>query len=120
MSDTTPRSALPLLAAAQSQKHVTHNEALLELDALISTTILDRDLTAPPPTPTDGDTYLVKATGTGAWMGQDGRLAYAIDGVMPRQLAYVSERTHAPLVAVWLVVASVLVFRAHVEEDATF
>ena len=79
MSDTTPRSALPLLAAAQSQKHVTHNEALLELDALLSTTILDRDLSAPP-SPSDGDTYLVKATGTGAWTGQDGKLAYAIDG----------------------------------------
>jgi hypothetical protein len=80
MSDTTPRSALPLLAAAQSQKHVTHNEALLELDALISTTILDRDLSAPPVSPSDGDTYLVKATGSGAWTGQDGKLAYAIDG----------------------------------------
>src|SRR4051812_37634463 len=80
MSDTTPRVALPLLAAAQAQKHVTHNEALLELDALIATVILDRDLSTPPATPSDGDTYLVKATGTGAWMGQDGKLAYSIDG----------------------------------------
>ena len=37
MTDTTPRSGMPLLAAAQAQKHVTHNEALLELDALIAT-----------------------------------------------------------------------------------
>ncbi|MBV9571433.1 MAG: DUF2793 domain-containing protein [Alphaproteobacteria bacterium] len=80
MSDTTPRVALPLLAAAQSQKHVTHNEALLGLDALIATTILDRDLSAPPASPDDGDTYLVKAAGTGAWTGQSGKLAYAIDG----------------------------------------
>jgi hypothetical protein len=80
MSDTTPRVALPLLAAAQAQKHVTHNEALLELDALIAAVILDRDLSAPPSTPSDGDTYLVKATGTGAWTGQNGKLAYSIDG----------------------------------------
>ncbi|MBV8800489.1 MAG: DUF2793 domain-containing protein [Alphaproteobacteria bacterium] len=80
MSDTTPRVALPLLAAAQSQKHVTHNEALLELDALIPTVILDRDLSAPPSGPSDGDTYLVKATGSGGWTGQSGKLAYAIDG----------------------------------------
>ena len=80
MSDTTPRVALPLLAAAQSQKHVTHNEALLELDALLATVILDRDLSTPPGSPSDGDTYLVKATGTGEWTGQDGKLAYAIDG----------------------------------------
>ncbi|MFL6689723.1 MAG: DUF2793 domain-containing protein [Alphaproteobacteria bacterium] len=80
MSDTTPRVALPLLAAAQSQKHVTHNEALLELDALVATVILDRDLSTPPSTPADGNTYLVKATGTAAWAGQDGKVAYAIDG----------------------------------------
>src|SRR6185312_17316238 len=80
MSDTTPRVALPLLAAAQAQKHVTHNEALIELDALIAARILDRDLNTPPSSPADGDTYLVKATGTGAWTGQDGKLAYAIDG----------------------------------------
>jgi hypothetical protein len=71
---------LPLLAAAQAQKHVTHNEALLELDALLSTVILDRDLSSPPGSPSAGDTYLVKATGTGAWAGEDGKLAYAIDG----------------------------------------
>ncbi|MEI9932805.1 MAG: DUF2793 domain-containing protein [Rhizomicrobium sp.] len=41
--------------------------------------ILDRDLTAPPPSPTDGDTYLVHATATGDWTGQDGRIAYALD-----------------------------------------
>ena len=37
-------------------------------------------------------------------------VAYAIDGVMPRQLAYVSESTHAPLVAMWLVGAGSIVF----------
>lgn len=79
MTDTTPRSGMPLLAAAQAQKHVTHNEALLQLDALGCARILDRDLTAPPPSPTDGDTYLVHATATGDWTGQDGRIAYALD-----------------------------------------
>jgi len=80
MTSTTARSGLPLLAAAQAQKHVTHNEALIALDAIQSTRILDRDLTAPPASPADGDTYLVKATATGAWAGEDGRLAYALDG----------------------------------------
>jgi hypothetical protein len=80
MSDTTPRAALPLLAAAQAQKHVTHNEALYQLDALLFARFLDRDLTAPPSSPADGDTYLVKATATGAWTGKDGDIAFAVDG----------------------------------------
>jgi len=80
MTDTTPRSGLPLLAAAQAQKHVTHNEALLQLDALGCARLLDRDLSAPPPSPNDGDTYLVNATATGDWTGQDGRIAFAVDG----------------------------------------
>ncbi len=79
MSATTPRSALPLLAAAQAQKHVTHNEALLQLDALVFARFLDRDLTAPPASPADGDTYLVHAAATGDWSGQDGAIAYAVD-----------------------------------------
>ena len=80
MSTITPRTALPLLAAAQAQKHVTHNEALLQLDALCFARFLDRDLTAPPSSPADGDTYLVKATATGAWSGQSANIASASDG----------------------------------------
>ena len=80
MSDTTPRAGLPLLAAAQAQKHVTHNEALLQLDALAFARFLDRDLTAPPTSPADGDTYLVAAAATGDWTGKDGQIAYAVDG----------------------------------------
>lgn len=80
MTTTTPRASVPLLSAAQAQKHVTHNEALLELDALLCCRILDRDLTAPPASPADGDIYLVKATATGTWAGRDGAIAYAIDG----------------------------------------
>lgn len=80
MSDETPRGALPLLAAAQAQKHVTHNEALLKLDALLCARVLDRDLTTPPASPSDGDAYLVKATATGDWTGQAGNIAFAVDG----------------------------------------
>lgn len=37
--------------------------------------VKDRDLTAPPSTPADGDTYIVATGGTGAWGGYDGRVA---------------------------------------------
>ncbi|HEY1632989.1 MAG TPA: DUF2793 domain-containing protein [Rhizomicrobium sp.] len=80
MTDTTPRAGAPLLAAAQAQKHVTHNEALYQFDAFLCARFLDRDLTAPPGSPSDGDTYLVHATAIGDWTGQDGRIAYCADG----------------------------------------
>jgi len=76
----TPRAALPELAASQAQKHVTHNDALIQLDVLICCRILDRDLSTPPGSPSDGDAYIVKATGTGAWSGEDGKIAYCVDG----------------------------------------
>jgi hypothetical protein len=80
MTTQTPRAGLPFLAAAQAQKHVTHNDALTELDALIAARFLDRDLTSPPSTSADGDAYLVKAAATDAWAGQDGKIAYCLDG----------------------------------------
>jgi len=80
MSDETPRSGLPLLAAAQAQKHVTHNEALLELDALIDLYVISNALASPPGSPTDGDAYIVAASPTGAWAGQTGKLAVSLDG----------------------------------------
>ncbi|ADZ71341.1 hypothetical protein SL003B_2918 [Polymorphum gilvum SL003B-26A1] len=70
---------LPLIAAAQAQKHVTHNEALARLDALAHLCFLDRDLAAPPPA-ADGDTYLVAAGATGDWSGRDGAIAHVRDG----------------------------------------
>lgn len=80
MTDTTPRLALPELAAAQSQKHVTVNEALVKLDALTDLYLTGMTLTAPPASPLDGDAYLVASGGTGAWSGYDGKIAYCIDG----------------------------------------
>ena len=44
-------AAVAATMAAQAQKHVTHNEALRLLDGLVHLSVLDRDLTAPRPTP---------------------------------------------------------------------
>jgi hypothetical protein len=72
---TTPRLALPIMEAAQAQKHVTHNEALLRLDAAVQLAVADRDLATPPATPTTGARFLVAAAPTGAWTGAAGRIA---------------------------------------------
>jgi hypothetical protein len=79
MAETT-HLKLPYLAAAQSQKHVTHNEALRALDAVVQLGVLDRDLAAPPASPADGDRYIVAAGASGAWAGHSGKIAAWQDG----------------------------------------
>lgn len=44
----TPRLGLALLAAAQAQKHVTHNDALASLDGLVQASVLASDVATPP------------------------------------------------------------------------
>ena len=67
----TPLLALPLIAAEQAQKHVTLNEALNALDALVQLAVKDRDQAAPPGSPAEGDRYIVAAGASGAWTGRD-------------------------------------------------
>ncbi|ACL61344.1 DUF2793 domain-containing protein [Methylobacterium nodulans] len=81
MSDATPLLALPLLQAAQAQKHVTHNEALLGLDTLVQLAVLDKDRLEPPASPAEGDRYLIAgASPSGAWTGWAGRIVRFQDG----------------------------------------
>lgn len=76
----TPNLALPEMAANQNQKHVTYNSAMRNLDATSHIMVKDRNLTAPPGGESDGDRYLVAATATGSWVGQEGNLAAYQDG----------------------------------------
>jgi hypothetical protein len=80
MTDTTPNLALPELIAAQAQKHVTVNEALRALDALVQLAVLDRDLTSPPSEPTEGARWIIAAGGSGDWSGHDSEVAAWQDG----------------------------------------
>lgn len=79
MSDT-PRFALPLVAAAQAQKHVTVNEALARIDGLMQLTLISVTENTPPSTPQEGDTYYVAASAVNAWAGQEGMLALYVNG----------------------------------------
>ena len=78
--DTTTNLQLPFIVAAQAQKHVTHNEALRGLDAVVQLMVLDKDLATPPGSPADGARYIVAASPTGAWAGQAGKIAAYQDG----------------------------------------
>jgi hypothetical protein len=96
MSDST-NLQLPYLDGAQAQKHVTVNESLRRLDALVLLAIEDKDLTAPPGSPADGSRYIPKATATGFWSGKENYVAHYVDGAWefypPREgfIAYVRD-----------------------------
>jgi len=70
----TPNLDLPLIAPAQAQKHVTHNEALAMLDALIQLAVA-AIVSIPPAAPQPGDRYIVGATPSGAFAGRQNAVA---------------------------------------------
>jgi hypothetical protein len=73
--ENTPNLDLPYISPAQAQKHVTHNEAIRMLDALVQLCVRDRHLTAPPESPAEGDRHIVAAGATGEWNARDGQIA---------------------------------------------
>ena len=78
--DVTLRLSLPYIASQQAQKQVTYNEAMRLLDILVQPVIRSRGLATPPPSPAEGDVYLVAADPTAGWTGKAGSLAAFIDG----------------------------------------
>ena len=71
----TPRIGLPEILPSQAQKHITHNDALVILDALVQGSVISRTETSPPGSPETGDAYIVAATATGDWLGRENDLA---------------------------------------------
>lgn len=78
MSETTPNLTLPYILPSQAQKHVTHNEALQRLDAIVQLTIR-ATLATPPGTPEEGACFLVDTGAVGLWSGKDGHIAVRQD-----------------------------------------
>jgi hypothetical protein len=76
----TTKLQLPQIAAAQAQKHVTHNEGLLILDQVVQISIKGLLTNTPPGSPADGDAYITGGAPTGVWVGQPGKLATWQDG----------------------------------------
>lgn len=73
MSETS--GGLPLMAQTQNSRYLTYNEAMWAINVL-QTGVLDRDLTAPPGSPSEGDAYIVNGTATGAWAGKEDKIAF--------------------------------------------
>lgn len=60
---------------SQAQKHITHNEAIQALDALVQPAVESRSVTTPPTTPLAGEAWIVPAGATGAWSGHGTEIA---------------------------------------------
>lgn len=73
--DHTPRLTLPFIMPSQAQKHITHNEAIEALDALVQPAVESRIIAIPPASPLAGDAWLVPAGATDAWAGHTDEIA---------------------------------------------
>lgn len=71
---------LPLVAAAQAQKHVTVNESLARLDAVAQMRVVRDDLNLAPVSPLDGEAYVVGPAPSGDWSGQSSAVAVYSNG----------------------------------------
>jgi hypothetical protein len=77
----TTNFSLPLLYSSQSQKEVTVNQALLQIDRVMQMAVVSRTLALAPTSPSDGAKYVVGTGATGVWAGQDNRIAiYTTNG----------------------------------------
>lgn len=81
-SSSSSNLALPYVQQAQAQKHVTVNEGLLRLDALVQMAVESRTLATEPASPSDGACYILPSGKTGAaWAAMAvNALAYYRDG----------------------------------------
>ena len=55
MTDTSSNLKLPFILPSQAQKHVTHNEALQILDALVQLTAISSSRSVPPASAQEAD-----------------------------------------------------------------
>ena len=74
--------ALPFIEGGELLPDVTLNETLRLIDTLVQLAIVDRDLNAPPGSPSEGQRWIVKASPspTGAWAGHGNHIAAWQDG----------------------------------------
>lgn len=83
----TKRLGLPLIDQGQSMKHITHNEALAQLDGIVQLTAL-AVLSAPPANPSEDAAYIVGSSPTGLFETHEKAIALFQNGgfnfIMPR------------------------------------
>jgi hypothetical protein len=79
MNDTA-RLSLSFIMAGQALKHITHNDALNRLDALVQPVVESTTLATPPASPLPGEAWIIPTGATGAWAGHSDEIAAWQDG----------------------------------------
>jgi hypothetical protein len=72
--------SLPYIQPSQAQKHVTHNEAIRILDALVQAVVEEPPRNSPPASASEGTCYLIGSAPAGAWAGHANDIAWRTDG----------------------------------------
>lgn len=70
---TSPNLGFPFISAQQAQPEVTHNNAIMMLQAINGGAIAKQN--APPGSPASGDCYVVGTAGSGLWTGHNNQIA---------------------------------------------
>ena len=73
--------ALPFILSSQAQKHITHNEALLALDAIVQLSVISKNVPEGPMDAQVGTRYIVPENASGNFVNQTGKIAAFQDGV---------------------------------------
>ena len=77
----TPRHELELFSSGQAQADESLNESMAKIDALECAFVVSHSVSAQPGSPTDGQTWIVGSTATGAeWEGHDSEMGIASSG----------------------------------------
>lgn len=71
----SPYLGLPFMVVGQANKEITFNQLVVMLDVFCQGRVLSDSIATPPPTPTNGDAYIVAAAATGVWTGKTDWLA---------------------------------------------
>jgi len=79
MDFISPNLKLPYLAPAQAQKHVTHNEALRQLDTIVQLSVL-RVASRAVADPKNGNCYIVSSNPEDSFIGKANYIAAFQDG----------------------------------------
>lgn len=81
MASTDPNLGLTYgWTLGESNWHTGMDANLKRLGAIVGLSVKDRNLTAPPASPTDGDRYIIPSGATGAWAGKTDQIAVRVAG----------------------------------------